>query len=503
MKNPYSRLRSFFHSLSLRFQIIVSLASGFILALVIVIFMANIVLFILGTNSSLYQSNADLNEYLSLINDTENSLESYMRNRTFESINKFYQNQNDSEIASCKFCDYPSTSQIKHNEYIIRQLSSSFFDLSNKAVAARRANNAPLADLYYSKTLACYDILRGKIIDLNMTFFTLNAKNYNVNKSFSSAMIKKTVLFIFIILISAVILIFISVSHTVKPLSDISEVALRLADNDFDIPLFNNKRKNEIGNICRAFDSMVISIKEYIRTIIEKAAKENELREKEIEVKALYTEAQLKALQNQVKPHFLFNTLNTGAQLAMIEGADKTCFFLEKVADFLRYNIQHPENEVTISQELGMLDSYIYIMKVRFGERYRFVRNIDESVLNVRMPGMILQPLVENCIKHGLGDVEENGIITINVLGKDGFIEISITDNGCGFNEEVKKQIMEQVEVTGAKSEQTLNETGHVSLGLVNVISRLRIYFKDKDVFNIMQNPSGRGTMFYIKIKNV
>lgn len=182
----------------------------------------------------------------------------------------------------------------------------------------------------------------------------------------------------------------------------------------------------------------------------------------------------------------------------MIEGADKTCYFLEQVADFLRYNIQHPGSDASIGEELGMLDNYIYIMKTRFGERYQFVKDIDDSCLNIRIPNTILQPLVENCIKHGLKDVTENGKITIKVLRAESKILIEISDNGKGFDEDAKKIILNQA---AAGSEGVLiSDKGHVSSGLINVISRLQIYFKDNNVFDIRNGAEG-GTTFYIKIK--
>ena len=98
---------------------------------------------------------------------------------------------------------------------------------------------------------------------------------------------------------------------------------------------------------------MIISIREYIDTIWEKAIQENELREKEMKMTALYQEARLNALQTQIHPHFLFNTLNTGAQLAMMEGSDKTCSFLEQVADFYRYNLQQTGQDVSLADELA------------------------------------------------------------------------------------------------------------------------------------------------------
>jgi sensor histidine kinase YesM len=342
----------------------------------------------------------------------------------------------------------------------------------------------------------------------------MNAKSYNYNRVRIKSIIQKLVIAMIGLVIMMVLLPYINIHHITKPLAKISDVARRLSERDFDVPLFKNNENDEIGNICRAFDAMIISIREYVDTIWERAMKENELREKEIELRALYTEARLKALQEQIKPHFLFNTLNSGAQLAMIEEAYKTCDYLEQVSDFFRYNLQHPGSEATIAEELGMLDNYIYIMKVRFDNKFTFIKDIDESVLGTKMPNMVLQPLVENCIKHGLKDVSENGLIKITVKGHSDCIEITISDNGCGFMPGVKERLFEEVEnggtgiVLNKSDEPGENSEGHVSAGLVNVISRLKMYYKYDEVFNITDNPDcssnsdeGKGCVFFIRIK--
>jgi len=203
--------------------------------------------------------------------------------------------------------------------------------------------------------------------------------------------------------------------------------------------------------------------------------------------------------------HFLFNTLNTGAGLAMVEGAEKTCLFLEQVSDFLRYIIQHPGRDATIGDELKMVDNYIYIMKVRFNNRYDFVKKIDDETLSRRMPNMILQPLIDNCIRHGLKDVTQDGKIVIEVRKESDFIIIAISDNGCGFSEEVKKQIFDAVRNGGnvIVNPTDINRGEHISTGLVNVIARMNNYFNKEDVFSILPNPEGKGTMFYMKIPDV
>jgi sensor histidine kinase YesM len=284
-------------------------------------------------------------------------------------------------------------------------------------------------------------------------------------------------------------------------------VALRVANRDFDGPLFNSTARDEIGNICRAFDRMIISIREYIDTIWEKALQETELREKDMEMRELYADAQLRALQNQINPHFLFNTLNTGVQLAMMEGADKTCFFMEQVADFFRYNIQQKNQTATIDEELALVDNFVYIMKVRFGDRLQFVKDVPEGENTKILPRMTLQPLVENCIKHGLNGAK--GIVVLKIRRDSFFTRISISDNGCGFPPELRKKILDTApedtvaEESAAGSVADAKNTKNTGTGLINVITRLRLYFHRSDVFDILPNDEGQGTAFIIRIPNV
>ena len=142
-------------------------------------------------------------------------------------------------------------------------------------------------------------------------------------------------------------------------------------------------------------------------------------------------------------------------------------------------------------------------MKVRFGNKFDFYKEIKSSRLDVRLPGMILQPLVENCIKHGLADVQQGGKIIFSVYddGKD--LLISVSDNGCGFPEERRKEL-----ITGISENQKENllnlsdKDSGTGVGLVNVISRLKMYYKENNVFDIQTSAEG-GTCFIIRIKNV
>ena len=410
-------ISSYIRNVSIRWRIMTAVLLAFILIGISMLLSLRMAGETLDAVGSSYQTNADLDLFTTQLSGAETAMETYMQYRTFESIDLYYQYQARIESSRIVLSDTPSTDMIFQKEYIVRQLSSTFVYYSGKTISARRANSISEADGYYDKTLQCYGMLKTAISALNVLYFKRNAQYYSNNRAVISAVTRNSFILILLVFTLTLIAVYIIISTITEPLIEISAVAHQIAERNFDIPLFNREGHDEIGTICQAFDRMIISIREYISTIWKKAAQENEMHEKEIEMRALYTDAQLRALQNQINPHFLFNTLNTGAQLAMMEEADKTSCFLEQVADFFRYNIQQTGRDSTIDGELGLVDNFIYIMKVRFGNRFEFIKEIPEGSYPDRIPGMILQPLVENCIKHGLHDISKGGKIFCALKG--------------------------------------------------------------------------------------
>ena len=405
-----------------------------------------------------YTTNAELTEVTALLADTERALEAYMEYRTFESIDSYYHFLAVSESAMERLHESPSTDSLLQKEYIVRQLTGSFFAYSLNAVTAQRANDSWRSEDNYRRSLQCYALLQSEVEELNMMFMRRNAADYAQNQGNFLKLARVSIAFTFIFFSLVLLLLYTSITLITTPLSDISAVALRVANMDFDIPLFNSQAQDEIGNICRAFDRMIVSIREYIDKIWEKAAKENELKERELEMRELYSGAQLRALQNQINPHFLFNTLNTGAQLAMIEGADKTCYFIEQVADFFRYNIQQKGQAATIDEELALIDNFIYIMKVRFGDRFEFIKEIPAGPHPQRLPRMTLQPLVEDCIKHGLNGAK--GKVTLGLEQDIYFTHLRVSDNGGGFPPELRRRILSGESPAAADDSGSANALG-------------------------------------------
>lgn len=500
---------------SLRFKIMASISVIVFLMLTAVTFYVKLNQFAQGIMSDSYKSNAELNTFQNDLADVERAMELYVGYRTFESIDLYYNACVRVENFLNGVQNKPSSDPVLQKEYIVKQLSLTFLNLSGKTIAARRANSPE--DLLYEKTLACYKTLLMEISNLNILLMNKNAGLYMENTSTINLLTTWSLVFFAVFFVVLLVILYTLVTSITNPLGEISAVAIRLSNRDFDVPLFNRATSDEIGNICRAFDRMIVSIREYISTIWEKARTENQLREREIQMQALYADAQLKAFQSQINPHFLFNTLNTGAQLAMMEGADKTCSFIEQTSDFFRYNIQSQKQEATVSEELGLVDNFVYIMKVRFGKRLEFEKDIPPVEFNQLIPMMTLQPLVENCIKHGLQNT--TGKVLLKVTEDDDFVYISVSDNGCGMDAKIRESILERArrddwnlvsELQNANQEdQSENATSitqgsssekHAGIGLINVLSRLRLFYHRDDIFDIMEGDDGTGTKFLIRV---
>ena len=190
-------------------------------------------------------------------------------------------------------------------------------------------------------------------------------------------------------------------------------------------------------------------------------------------------ESGLKLLQSQINPHFLFNTLNTIAQMAYIEGAKKTSELTCNLSELLRYTLRKTEQLITLDEELAILQSYINIQKERFGERISFHIAVDKSLGNVLVPCMIFQPLVENSIIHGLETKVQGGSIKISIKKDGAKVRAVVQDNGLGFYAPLLSSKEDKIGINSTKN-------------------RLAHHFGEHQSFAIHSNP-GKGTSITIE----
>jgi sensor histidine kinase YesM len=248
--------------------------------------------------------------------------------------------------------------------------------------------------------------------------------------------------------------------------------AKRVSNGELEIEKLDIKTNYELNSLIDSFNNMVERLKELISDIENKAIIESKLKEQEIknlEISNLLNESELKFLQSQINPHFMFNTMNTIMALAKIEGAKQTADLLKSMTDILRYNLKKIDVTVTLYDEVEIIKNYIYIQKTRFGAKIDYILNIDESALAFKVPSMILQPFVENSIIHGLEPKEGKGYLEVSIMNVDENIYILIKDNGIGMSEERLKAVIDK--------ETDISAESRSGIGVKNVIRRLELKY--------------------------
>ncbi|WP_457126315.1 sensor histidine kinase [Mucilaginibacter sp. HD30] len=173
---------------------------------------------------------------------------------------------------------------------------------------------------------------------------------------------------------------------------------------------------------------------------VQKVSLQNRISKTELDLvklNQLKTQAELQTLQSKINPHFLYNSLNAIASL-IHEDADKAEAMTLNLSRLFRYSLNSSqENLCTIRQEIEILETYLAIEKVRFGERIKFKIDVAEDLYEEKIPRFLLQPLVENAFKHGLNNVAEHGLLEVSIFKNSAVLEINVADNGSAFPEEM------------------------------------------------------------------
>jgi len=203
-------------------------------------------------------------------------------------------------------------------------------------------------------------------------------------------------------------------------------------------------------------------------------------------------EAKLKALESQVNPHFLFNTINVIAKLAFLEGATETEAMAYALADLMRYSLRSSSDAnrlVTLRDEVEHARQYLLIQKTRYRDRLQFNLEIDEMALDMRVPPLSIQPIIENAFVHGLEPSERPGQLLLSVQRAREFVVISVQDNGAGMSgEHVHKLLAGEAE--RVSDHWSAHTTG---LGLTHVRDRLRYYYGEQCQL-VIESELGSGT---------
>lgn len=300
------------------------------------------------------------------------------------------------------------------------------------------------------------------------------------NQSLRNTSIILTTIQIIITILSIIISInsFITVSAAIqKPISDMEKLSTKVSNGDLtariDIP-----HVNELNTLAENLNTMAGQIDLLIQ--------------KNMEEQKNFQKAEMKALQAQITPHFLYNTFDTIVWLAEEEHTEEVVRITKAFSDFLRISLSRGHEWITISQELEHIKNYLTIQKIRYADILNYSIDADEALMDVKMIKLVLQPLIENAIYHGIKNKRGRGKLKVSAhFTNDSrtFVCFTVEDNGAGFTEERLGQVRNELR-TGAQDSEKLSSV----YGLYNVNKKLKLYYGENTEGLLIESEAGKGS---------
>ncbi len=459
----------------------------------ILLFIVNMMLYfgtakVLNSLDEIYSSNNSLNQLSDGLESLQLATEGYLNTKTSDALEHYYIKEQDYSDLLTAIDDNKDDNENRVMERNIKRMSLNYLELTNQAVESKRGGNVEKYKAIYEEATRTYSYIDSSINSLNNKQFINNSKSYGAMMGALQTIERLNIITLVTIGIANLVFVVLIASTIADPLVKLAATANTVSQGNFDVQLPVVRSNDEVGVVTMAFNKMVISIKDYIAKLTESMEATRKLRENELIMENHVKDAELKYLQSQINPHFLFNTLNAGAQLAMMEGADRTSNYIQRVADFFRYNIKKNKDVVTLKEEIELVDIYIYIINVRFAGEIQFTKEIDEAFLSTQIPSMILQPIVENSINYGLRNIEWSKKIILSVYELGDYVCVSVKDNGIGIEKETIEKILDGSYVSNP------NKSGSNGVGLNNCIERLNIFYERDDVLDIISEGKNKGT---------
>lgn len=322
--------------------------------------------------------------------------------------------------------------------------------------------------------------------DSEKVFFHLPLKKYDLDVyailpqsvlKASQKMLSRT-LFMSVTALSILMIIlynYITKSLT-KPLAELMDTIGRIRGGETNLRV-DHRGQDEIGKLGEEFNYMLDSIENLIG--------------QQYQDKLLLNRAQYQALQAQINPHFLYNTLDTMSSIASIQNCDLVGDLCQSLSNIFRYSLDMKYPYATVAMEIAHLKNYIFVMNVRMRQEIRYHFDIDEEALLYSVPKISIQPLVENAINHGLKNKRGAKNIEIKIWQTEGKLYVMVKDDGVGMDAEKFNRLLKE-------NDRDLIEEGD-SIGLSNINARLKMIYGEEYGLTI-ESELGKGSAVYLTV---
>jgi two-component system sensor histidine kinase YesM len=258
-------------------------------------------------------------------------------------------------------------------------------------------------------------------------------------------------------------ILYIVTQRVTQPLRLMARTMTRVEQGDLGVRVPITPARDEVGRLSRVFNTMLDSLERLITQVYEAR-----LREKD---------AQLLALQTQINPHFLFNTLNSIRALSRKQHIDGVAAMAESLAELFRYSMSNWSEPVPLREELAHVANYVTIQSTRFGERFIFDCAVPAELLDALVVKLSIQPLIENAITHGLERRREGLRVGVRASLREATLTIEVTDNGHGIDARTLAQL--ESSLIGPATAAQL-PTAEVGIGIVNIDRRIKLLFGEQ-----------------------
>lgn len=260
------------------------------------------------------------------------------------------------------------------------------------------------------------------------------------------------------VIISLVLVVIVSFKFSrtlTNPIFKLKRLMKQAESGDLTVR-FNFQHNDEIGELGQSFNHMIARIDQLIQMVyVEQENKRT---------------AEMKSLQEQIKPHFLYNTLDTISWMARDYDAEDIVRLVDALTNMFRIGLSHGKDIITVKEEITHVSNYLYIQKIRYKDKLNYVIHVDESLYAIEVPKLILQPLVENAIYHGVKAKRGGGTITITGVPEGENLVFTVQDNGAGMPQEKVEELNRRMSERSVLDEQK-------SFGLFYIRERIQLCY--------------------------
>lgn len=287
----------------------------------------------------------------------------------------------------------------------------------------------------------------------------------------------------FLSIIMLVFVVFHITKHAAKPLQALASSVKQVSYSNLSLELNYTDYPDEITALNEAFEKMFQRLRQSMDEIVR--------------MQACETRANMVALQSQMNPHFLYNTLTVIKALSREGNTIQIALTCDYLVKMLRYISMYDEHSANLKQELSHTENYLNLMKIRYEDQFSYSISIDSdvNVEKLKIPKLTIQPLVENCFQHGFKSVAPPWTVHIHFWVCAPHWYVSITDNGIGITEEAKTELLNRIAEFLSHSSDAILSLKIGGMGLVNTVARLKLKYGDSILFDINSIPGGGTTI--------